>query len=197
MADRTARRAWESARTLDDLGQLTARWLEGTLPFVPGYAGAPDPETLPLTGVLAGLNRAGYVTCASQPADACCGYDGAWWEQRAAVEGFTGPRTAERIVRAAGAAGLITVAYAPADLPRWRIGYGRAVPVTRRNGQVLTRFGAHLSRRHLRDGWTGYGMCHRDAVNAVCGAWQLTVIDPRWDRPDLLWRVLTGTLEVT
>ena len=167
MADRASRRAWQSARTLADLGQLTARWLEGTLPHVPGYAGPPDPETLPLAGVLADLNRAGYVTCGSQPADACRGYDGAWWEQRAAVEGFAGPRLAARIGRAADAAGLITVAYAPAELPRWRIGYGRAVPVTRRNGEVVTRFGAHLSRRHLRDAWTGYGVCHRDAVKAL------------------------------
>jgi Domain of unknown function (DUF6919) len=167
---------------------------------VPGYDGPPDDETAALVPVLADLNRAGYVTCASQPADACRGYDGAWWEQRAAVQGFADADLATRIGRAADAAGLITVLYAPADLPRWRIRYGRAVPVTRRNGEVVTRFGAQLSRGHLRDTWTGYGACHRDAVNALCGAWQVSVIDPLWGRPALLWQVLADasrTPEVT
>ena len=34
--------AWRSARTLADLGELTARWLEGTVASVPGYCGPPD-----------------------------------------------------------------------------------------------------------------------------------------------------------
>jgi hypothetical protein len=33
-------------------------------------------------------------------------------------------------------------------------------------------------------------MCHRDAVRALCSAWQVTVIDPEWGRPDVLWQVL-------
>ena len=35
--------AWRSARTLQDLGELTARWLEGTL-RAPSQCGAPDQQ---------------------------------------------------------------------------------------------------------------------------------------------------------
>ena len=41
--------SWESAKTLKDLGELTARWLEALRLSIPGYAGGdPDPETSPL-----------------------------------------------------------------------------------------------------------------------------------------------------
>ncbi len=66
--------------------------------------------------------------------------------------------------------------------------------VTRRDGEVVTRFGVQLPRRHIRSGITGYGICHPDAVDALCSAWQVTVIDPEWGRPDLLWRVLSAAV---
>jgi hypothetical protein len=184
------RRAWRSARTLRDLGQLTALWLEGDLGTVPGYCGPPDDETAPLVPALAVLNRAGYLTSGSQPGEAGQGLNGRRWEQRAAVEGFAGLRVGRRLAAAARAAGLIVIVGDPARLPRWRTGCRSRVPVTRVDGQPVTWFGAHLSRRHLRDPWTGYGACHRHAVNDVCRAWQVTVIDPEWGRPGLLWRVL-------
>ena len=59
----------------------------------------------------------------------------------------------------------------------------------------LTGFGVQLPRRHIRDGWLGYGICHRDAVDALCAAWQVTVIDPEWGRPDVLWRVLEQAIQ--
>ncbi len=34
---RTDRRAWKQARTLAELGELTARWLEGDIASQPGY----------------------------------------------------------------------------------------------------------------------------------------------------------------
>lgn len=185
---------WQSARTLADLGQLTARWLEGDLADVPGYSGPPDDETLPVVPMLARLNRAGYVTNGSQPGEAGPGYDGDWYEQRAAVEGFTDRALGLRLAAAARRAGLAVVAHDPASLPRWRIRYSGCVPVTRAGGCTFTRFGAQLPRRHLRDGWTGYGACHPDAVAAVCGAWQVTVVDPVWGRPDRLWAALEGAI---
>ena len=99
------RQAWEAARTLADLGELTAQWLEGAIASQPAYTPGcgPDPETAPLIPVLACCNRAGYVTNGSQPGEAGTGYDGAWWEQRAAVEGFASPAVAERIWEAAEA----------------------------------------------------------------------------------------------
>jgi hypothetical protein len=184
------RKPWASARTLADLGQLTALWLEGDLATVPGYCGRPAGETGSLVPVLAVLNRAGYVTNGSQPGEAGRGFNGGWWEQRAAVEGFAGPPVRRLLTAAAREAGLIAIAHDPARLPRWRIRYRPRVAVTRQDGQPVTWFGAHLCRRHPCDSWIGYGACHRYAVNEVCRAWQVTVIDPQWGRPELLWQAL-------
>jgi hypothetical protein len=186
--------AWGSARTLAGLGELTARWLEGSLASVPGYCGPPDEETAGLVPVLGKLNRAGFVTTGSQPGDDGTGYDGARWLQRAAVEGFAGYREAVAITNAASNAGLTCVAYTPASLPRWRYRYDRSVTVTTRDGEHETYFGVHLPRRHIRHRWIGYGICHRDAVKALCAAWQVTVIDPEWGRAGLLWDVLAEAL---
>jgi hypothetical protein len=189
--------AWRSARTLAGLGELTARWLEGTLESQPGYqpGAGPDPETVPLVPVLAALNRAGFVTTCSQPGKSGPGYDGAHWEQRAAVEGFTASlRLLARIGDAAPAAGLMVIVHR-ARLPRWRYRYDQALAVTRRDGAWYTRFGVQVPRRHIRDPHLGYGICHPDVVNALCSAWQVTVIDPGWGRNDVLWRALVRALD--
>ena len=186
--------AWQSARTHADLGELTARWLEGTIASVPGYCGPPAGETEELIPVLAKLNRAGFVTTGSQPAFDGPGYDGAHWRQRAAVEGFAGPELASALLAAASGAGLTDVLHDPATLSRWRYDYDRDVTVTTRDGYEVTGFGVQLPRRHIRDSWIGYGICHRDAVDALCSAWQVTVIDRQWGRADLLWDVLAGAV---
>lgn len=191
-ATRRKQDPWKSARTLADLGNLTARWLEGELPDVPGYDGPPDEETLPLVPVLATLNRAGYVTICSQPGETGPGYDGALWEQRAAVEGFADDTLVLRLIIAAAAAGLAVIHHNPARRARRWTRCGQMLPVTRRNGKDYTWFGAHPSRLNLSDDWTGYGSCHPDAVDAVLNAWQVTVIDPEWGRNDLLWEVLSS-----
>jgi len=182
--------AWQSARTLDDVGELTARWVEGDLASQPGYCGPCDIEDPALVPLLAALNRAGFVTTGSQTGESGPGYDGAHWQQRAAVEGFAGERTALALIRAAAAGGLISVSYPPSTLPRWRYHYSRSVTITMREDRKITGFGVQLPRRHIRDSWIGYGICHPDAVNALCSAWQVTVIDPEWGRPDMLWRAL-------
>jgi hypothetical protein len=186
---RQDRELWASARTLADLGGMTAQWIEGTLSSQPGYCGPSDIEDPAMIPVLAKLNRAGFKTIASQ-----VGETGPGWEQCAAVEGFAAARLAFRLAQAAGSAGLDYVLHDPVTLPRWRYRYHSAVIVTRRNGHPHTTFGAQLPRRHIRDGWIGYGICHQDAVHALCQAWQVTVIDPEWGRPDLLWPVLAGAV---
>ena len=185
---------WASARTLTDLGELTARWLEGRIASQPGYGGPSDIEDPALVPLLARLNRAGFMTTGSQIGEGGPGYDGALWEQRAAVEGFADPEMTSRLIIAASDVGLRVIARDPASLPRCRYRYDRAVTVTRRAGQSYTRFGVQLPRRHIRDPWLGYGICGRNAVNALCSAWQVTVIDPEWGRAGLLWLVLAGAV---
>jgi hypothetical protein len=192
--NRSDREQWASARTLADLGELTARWLEGDLASQPAYYGPSDIEDPALVPLLAQLNRAGFVTNGSQAGESGLGYDGAHYEQRAAVEGFASPVMAARLMLAANEAGMIVVARDPASLPRWRYRLGWSVTVTRVNGRHYTRFGVQLPRRHIRDRHIGYGICGRDAVDALCGAWQVTLIDPEWGRPTLLWDVLAAAL---
>jgi hypothetical protein len=60
---------WRSARTLADLGELTARWIEGAIASQPGYFGAADLESDDLVPVLAAVNRAGFRTDTSQPGE--------------------------------------------------------------------------------------------------------------------------------
>jgi hypothetical protein len=189
--NRRDRDAWKSARTITDLGRLTARWLEGDLGDQPGCLDGPSAETLPLIPVLAVLNRAGYVTTASQPGIAL---DGDGWEQRAAVEFLAIWPWQVPVMKHATDAGLIVVAHDPASLPRWRNRYRRVVPVTRCQGRVTTSFGAQRSRRSIRDRHTGFGECHPEAVREALGAWQVTVIDPQWGPSGRLWRSLAGVV---
>jgi hypothetical protein len=191
--NRAVREEWACARTLAGLGELTAQWIEGKVGEQPGYCGPSDlddPERL--APVCAALCRAGFMTTGSQAGESGPGFGRARWEQRAAVEGFADCMTAGRLRCLARRAGLLAITHSPALLPRWRIRYDRAVTVSRHDGQDCTWFGARLSRRHLASPVTGYGECGKDAVAAVCGAWQVAVIDPEWERPDLLWDVLAG-----
>ena len=159
--------------------------------------------------VLARLNRAGFVTSGSQPASDGKGCDGANWRQRAAVEGYASDAVLDRLrscVRLDATTGTFPLLIAQ-KASRWRYRYDRAVAVTRTDGcdpHCPTRhadgcdytwFGAKVPRhRHIRDPHMGYGICHPDAVDAVCEAWQVTVIDPEWGRNDLLWDVLDDAL---
>lgn len=55
------RRLWREAATLDELGELTARWLTGRITSQPGYQPrcGPDDETRDLIHTLARACRAG------------------------------------------------------------------------------------------------------------------------------------------
>lgn len=193
--NRYNRHLWASARTLADLGELTARWLEGSVAEQPGYCGPSDIEDPALVPLLARLNRAGFMTTGSQIGEDGPGYDGVRWQQRAAVEGFAGTALAQELYDVARSAGLMTAVHYPATLPRRRYGYSRAITVTMRADCDYTRFGVQLPRRHIRDPHIGYGICHRDAVDALCGAWQVAVIDPEVGRNDLLWDSVAAALD--
>ena len=65
-----AENEWRKAKSLNDIGELTAKWIEGTLPYYPLY----DSETLDEEGFeirqpLIFFNRSGFVTEFSQPAE--------------------------------------------------------------------------------------------------------------------------------
>lgn len=182
---RSDRRRWRSASTLAELGELMALWLEGEIESQPGYQPryGPDDETQELIPVLAAACRAGYVTTQSQPGAREIGWDGAFWTQRAAVDGFVrDPQLLRRLVDAAEEAGLDIVIRDQLDKP----GEG-AVPATTRDGEVVTAFGGALSARDLRLIWDG---CSSEALDDVFTATQVTLIDPDFGPSSRLWTVL-------
>src|ERR1035438_8169724 len=121
--NRADRKRWASARTLPDLGELTALWLEGEIGKAPGYDDGPAPETRDLIPVLAAANRAGFITSGSQP-----GSLSEYSDQRAAVEGFAAPETLDRLRSALritiDGSGLLLVVQAK-EAP-WRMSWDRA-----------------------------------------------------------------------
>ncbi len=182
---------WKTARTFAGLGELTAQWIEGVIAWQPAYDGPGDIDTPRMAEVLAKLNRAGYLTTQSQQALDGPGHDGKHWKQRAAVIGYATEAMASRIWDQAPA-GVHVIPFAPHTLPRYRCYWGHAVTITWRDGRDYTEFGGHVSRRSICDPHTGYGLLHPDVQEAVCRAWQLTVIDTEPGRDDLLWDFLAG-----
>jgi hypothetical protein len=171
---------WSTARSLTDLGELTAQFLEGKLSQTPSNWGPPDPETTALVPVLAATNRAGFVTDMSQPGQPA-GEDG--WEQRADVSGFAGDEAFVRLMAAAAGSDLIITAA--------RAGHEDSGPlycITRQGKRENTWDGGAETRKSLRNGYGQF--CDPQVADALCAAWQVTLIDPEWGRNDVLWAVL-------
>jgi hypothetical protein len=171
---------WQAARTLADLGEVTARFLEGEIGETPSHLGPPVAETTPLIPVLAAVNRAGFVTHQSQPGVAP-GRGGS--AQRANVSGFASDATFSRLMTlVAGAELVITAARGLAE--DWQ----PSVVVTIVDGAPYTRDGGSERAGDLEYYYAEY--CHPDAIKALCEAWQVTFIDPVWGRNDQLWPLL-------
>lgn len=187
---RTERKLWASARTLPDLGEITALWLEGAISSRPGYTPrcGPDPETASLTEVLAACNRAGYVTESSQPGYDGPGYDGAHWEQRAAISGFVSRDNLKLLdtLRYVALRHQCHIIVQPGDAH-----FEDGMEATLREGEATTVFGTPISEDEVRLMWSG---CHRDAVQQAVDAWQVTLLDLEFGDIDLLWLGLTEEL---
>jgi len=181
---------WQSARTLADLGELTAQWLEGAITPHPNGHDRPDEETEGLVPILARANRAGYVTDFSQPGEQpATGYDGRTWEQRAAVGGVADDQVLARLRECASDSGLVIIARKAAHLPpQLLVSYRDAIPVTCADEEPVTWAGAVVNRGEQASGYDE--TCHPAAVEALCAAWQVSVVDLEWGRNDVLWDAL-------
>ncbi len=186
------RRRWARARSLAELGELTALWLEERIVAHPSY-GALASETYPLIADLARLNRAGFVTTYSQPGSReHFGYGTFLWAQRPAIEGITDAVTASRLCAAATAAGL-HVTTAPATATFAQVA-GKALAVTTRNGEPYTVFGP-ATWPAVRELFPGCD--HPALLGELRAAWQVTIADLRFEPADLLWRTLNSALTGT
>ncbi|WP_460074067.1 DUF6919 domain-containing protein [Streptomyces sp. YKOK-I1] len=185
---RSDRRRWRSARTISDLGELMALWLEGKIASRPGYQPryGPEDETAHLVPTLAALCRAGYITTCSQPGLVGTGVDGLWWEQRAAVElVVTDPKLFHRLVDPAYAAGMFV------RINDYRPGGGvqeQPVAVTTRDGETVTEFGGRISRADMAIQWPGLD---RDLYREVSTGMYVSIVAPEYGTAgEWMWVVL-------
>lgn len=177
---------WKSARTVADLGQAMALWLEGRIPTWPGYGDTrPDDETRHLIPTLAAACRAGYVTTNSQPGEQPTrGYDGRMWRQRAAVEGWIAdPRLLDRIRSHARGTGITVIANRPGERSH------PGIPCTEADGEIRTGFGWSPGHRKLiASEWPGAG---RHAIRELRNATHLVLVDTEWGRDNRLWPLIS------
>jgi len=180
---RADRKLWRQAASLPELCELMARWLEGELSMWPGYADGAADETADLVPVLARANRAGLLTDQSQPGVDGPGFDGARWQQRAAVSGLVADEQVLYALARVAEAHRLTILVRSADDTSERPG----VTCTRVDGESSTVFGRQLSRRDLRLIWRTVSW---KALGEIEGAWQVTLVDPEFGRNDRLWPAL-------
>lgn len=176
---------WATAQTLDQLGELTARWLEGAIPNHPANHGeGPDEETHSLVPTLAAYNRAGLVTDFSQPGEP----ESDGWTQRAAVSAWCSDETCDRLDKAIGPTELILL---------FEI-HGRhscsRIPVTLDEGKAYTWTGNSYDEDYLM---VCYGELAPEGRDAIRASWYVTIIDPIWGRNDLLWPTVAAALGLT
>ncbi|MEU7151211.1 hypothetical protein AB0B15_24770 [Streptomyces sp. NPDC045456] len=178
---RTDRARWRSARTLADLGRLTADWWEGSVRSLPGHRAGhrPHPALAAHVPVLAAANRAGFLVATAQ-----AGLDTSRMRQKTAVQGFaTDPDLVRRLVGAAENAGLGVVLHDWYDA--FYAEHTGGITVTRTpHGTGV--FGQALGLEDIKALWPR--LPH--AVEAVVPALQITLADPDFSSSDLLWHML-------
>lgn len=191
---------WQEARTVRELAWLAADWLDGTCTYLPAYLAVnPDRETVPLLPCLLRANRAGYFTDSSQPGtDGFEGIDGIVRHQRAFVSGRAEPDVADRLGRAFGDdARFIYLARAEASSPA-RYDEDTTPVTVRERGDgselrdVTTVAGTYITRDHVQALYA-YEL-HPAAVEAICDAYQITIIDTEYGAHDRLWETLDRAL---
>lgn len=166
---------WRSARSLADLGECTALWLEGRIAEQPGYGGQVDvdEDLAPgMTGALIAANRAGYVTVQSQGGSDRFG-------QQAAVIGLTTPDMAKWLAEAMPEPIRVAVWGRPPrdfrEQRRWDLESGAVFGPE----QIAGRSGLEL--------W--YAGCHPDALAEAFAAWQVAIWHPEVG-PNDMWAAL-------
>lgn len=177
---------WANTRSLEDVAELTAQWLEGRIDSQPGYFGRVDVDTAEgLREALIDLNRVGFLTNNSQDGYDDAGYDGAHWTALASVTGFAKTDVAERLAAAMDGTDFEVLAH---DNKEHTWGRGeRGVAVTCREGQPFTEFGAQLSWNAIAGSL--YDGCSDAAMVDIFNAKQVTVYDPVPGR-NTLWPAL-------
>jgi hypothetical protein len=169
--NRRDRKAWRNARTLEDLGELVIRWLNGEIKQTPGHMGPPCDETIPLIPALTVINRGGFITDGSQLAETLHGETWNTW-----VDGFATDATLAVLREAVAGTPLILTA-------------------CRRCAHECDR-AAHWHRCGWGDAVGFWSQRCPALIDELDACWLVSIEDPEPGRNDLLWdtlaRALTG-----
>lgn len=178
-------RTWGDARSLKDLGQCVALWLEGRLSgdmeVAPFYLAVPA-QARPLVPCLARVNRSGnFVITGFQPG---CTPDNQRYEgehpwQRASVSGFVPHRKLGKVVRALSDFKVRTATSAVAIYADIDIALDGNKNWVYRTGSVEDRQKIAQNTEVLRPA----------LVNELVAAYQVCVVDLQWGR-NTLWNAL-------
>ncbi|MFE1612709.1 DUF6919 domain-containing protein [Streptomyces albidoflavus] len=187
---RADQRTWEAARTVAALGELMARWLEGTLESRPGCEARcrPEDEMLPLVPTLAALCRAGYITTGSQPGIVGLGVNGGW-EQHAWVDLVVTDRALlDRLVAIVTEGGMLVRVHdhrhgAPAASAE------QPVVATTCDGQIHMEVGDRMRAIDMPRLWPGL---HPALYEEITHGWHVSVVAPTVgaEGDGLLWPLL-------
>ncbi len=184
---------WQPARTLVDLGALSADYFDGVTDEHPDAMvtrpAGHDPAVVAPT--LVDLNRAGFVVFRYVVGRDSTLADGPT-ERRAAVQGFCDTLTLEWLSASLFGTRFQVVAVTTAT--------GRAdgtlnagVPVARTGPTVDANLGRQYTRTEIR-ALTFGGFLTPTAAGALANAWNVTVFDPEWG-PNTLWARLAHTVD--
>jgi len=178
---------WRAAATFADLCALGARFVSGGLERFPGW-GAPalDVESDALVPALVGLNRAGFLTLASQPGRIGRDPDGVRVRQRAFVFGFVSDDIAARLGAPPPAPGLALRVFRPGDGAD-----AEALPVSERDGVAHAFAGVPAFAEELA---LFAEDCGPAALAALARATFASAIDLEWGRERALWSFLARAL---
>lgn len=178
---------WGQAVSLSDHAELMVAWLRGEDEQIPCHCRPPDQETQEIVPQLVQINQHGLVTHNSQPAR-----DGGEWEQRAYLDAY-GPGELVRLVAdAAGQAGLLVWVTDADGREAWPGAGWARVPVTRSPDGDCTWVGHAMTAGDALPRWDE--VLSPAAAKVFFDAWFISIVDPDWGRPDLLWETVLGAL---
>jgi len=193
-----SRRRWREAHTFDEICALTSAFLNRRCDIFPGWgATEPDEETDSILARLETLNRAGFLTLASQP-----GFegriDGRAVRQRAFVTGFGDVDVTRRLLSSSTGRGSRTLAGSGIEVRAWGPGGAAhasaleiAEPMTLVDGtaRVLSGHAARSEELALFQDEIG-----SNAFQALSRTTYLAAWDPSFGRRTFLWDELERRL---
>lgn len=186
-AAREAMQRWKEAQTFGELCELTARFIEGQICYIPGWGGEKlASESKLIIPYLSAFNRAGFLTVTSQP-----GLDVVGGRQRAFVDGFALESTVVRIQRVSLFSDLYVFVAAPGESG------GCTIPVTLDGFRQFTWAGwatVNENTGRFSDLWLYERDCSDSAMQDLEQAWYVCVVDLCWGRKHYLWETLAREL---